>query len=225
VLVSNPASGVREASPLKNCSTYLVGILGCFSRQGHTRISKLSLLESVTGNLNSLISQNFSLFYLGTGGRRNGLKHSELCSMPLPPCADESLKSPNSLLNSLLAGNLGAESGSPQSQSPASLSSKIFRILQTSQTKAFIGTAESLYSLQNAYLCPVGCHFFLANLAKSGRETRTLPLGKRKPLQHYWRTGITGRRCTMTKLIAWLLPRFSVSAVQVATGTIQRWQR
>jgi hypothetical protein len=53
-----------------------------FSRQGHRKINKLSLLEPVTGNFNSLMSQENSLFFLSPDGRPRLAKHSELCSMP-----------------------------------------------------------------------------------------------------------------------------------------------
>jgi hypothetical protein len=67
MLVTNPALGFREAT-LKNCSTYVVGIWRRFSRQGRRKINKLSLLEPVTGNFNSLMSRENSLFFLNLDG-------------------------------------------------------------------------------------------------------------------------------------------------------------
>jgi hypothetical protein len=67
---------------LKNCSIYLVGIWGRFSRQGRRKINKLSLREPVTGNFNSLISRENSLFFLSPNGQPWRAKHSELCSTP-----------------------------------------------------------------------------------------------------------------------------------------------
>jgi len=54
---------------------------GRFSRQGHKINSQTSLLEPLTGNLNSLMSRKDSLFFLGVGGSSMLAKHRELCSM------------------------------------------------------------------------------------------------------------------------------------------------
>jgi hypothetical protein len=56
--------------------------LGRFSRQGHQKINKPSLLELVTGNFNSLISRENSLFFLSPDDSPWRAKDSELCSMP-----------------------------------------------------------------------------------------------------------------------------------------------
>jgi hypothetical protein len=57
MLVTNPALGFREGRPLKTALLNVVGIWGRFSRQGRRKINKLSLLEPVTGNFNSLMPQ------------------------------------------------------------------------------------------------------------------------------------------------------------------------
>jgi hypothetical protein len=54
--MTNPAVGFRKGRPLKIALLYIVGIWGAFSRQGYQKNSKLSLLEPVSGNFNSLMS-------------------------------------------------------------------------------------------------------------------------------------------------------------------------
>ena len=79
--VANPALGFREDRPyelLYSCSGNLAG----FSRQGRGIINKISLLGTVTGNFNSLLSRKNSLFFLSLDGPTQRAKHSELCSMP-----------------------------------------------------------------------------------------------------------------------------------------------
>jgi len=49
---------------LQNCSTDVVGIWGALRDEAKEKINKRSLLETVTGNFNSLMSQKDSLFYL-----------------------------------------------------------------------------------------------------------------------------------------------------------------
>jgi hypothetical protein len=58
------------------------GKLGRFSRQDHRKIDNLSLLEPVSGNFNSLMSQKHSLFLLSLDGPLRRAKRSELYSMP-----------------------------------------------------------------------------------------------------------------------------------------------
>jgi hypothetical protein len=80
MLVTNPALGFREGRPKK--LLYLCsGNLGRFSRQGHRKINKLSLLEPGTGNFYSLIPQKISLLFLSLDDLPRRVKHSESWGM------------------------------------------------------------------------------------------------------------------------------------------------
>jgi len=60
----------------------MVGIRGVFSDKGPVRIYKSSLLKTVTGNFNSLLSRKNSLFLLSLDASLLLAKRSELCGMP-----------------------------------------------------------------------------------------------------------------------------------------------
>jgi hypothetical protein len=103
MLVTNPALGFREGRP-KNCSIYVVGFWGRFSRQGQRKINERSLLELVIGNFNSLMSQKKSLFLLASMVPQKRLSIVNRAACPAAPrmCETQTLRI--SLLNSLLAG-------------------------------------------------------------------------------------------------------------------------
>ena len=68
--------------PLKNWSTDVVGIWGVLRDEATERINNYSLLETVTGNFNSLMSQKDCLFFLSPDGSPKEAKDRESCSMP-----------------------------------------------------------------------------------------------------------------------------------------------
>jgi len=59
-----------------------VGIWGVLRDEAIEKINNHSLLETVTGNFNSLMSQKDCLFFLSPDGSPKEVKHRESCSMP-----------------------------------------------------------------------------------------------------------------------------------------------
>jgi hypothetical protein len=82
-----------------------VEIWGVFRDKLEKIFLKLSLLEQISGNFNSLISRENSLLFLRRDGPSRRAKHSEMCSMRAAPYAQTEPKTSKFPVNSLLAGN------------------------------------------------------------------------------------------------------------------------
>jgi len=120
MLVTNPALGFREGRPLKIALLNVVGIWGRFSRQGRRKINKLSLLEPVTGNFNSLMPRENSLFFLSPDGPSWRGKYCELCSMPCGAMPEQEPKPQDFPVIFPVSREMQRESGSLETASTVS---------------------------------------------------------------------------------------------------------
>jgi hypothetical protein len=93
-------------------SIYIVGIRDVFRDKETSEFAKFSLLESATGNLNSLLSRKNSLFFLSPYGRPRRAKHSKLCSMPCGAARERGSKSQDFPVKFPASGEFDSESGS-----------------------------------------------------------------------------------------------------------------
>lgn len=118
-----PPLGFRECRPLKMLHL-CGGNLRRFSRHRHRKINNLSLLEPVTGNLNSVISQKNSLFFLCIDGGPWLAKYRELCSMPCSAMREREHKTQNFAVKFPVGKELQPERGLLET---ASTTNKPFR--------------------------------------------------------------------------------------------------
>jgi hypothetical protein len=119
MLVTNPGLFSREDSPLRKLNYYVVEIRGVSSDEVMERIYKLSLLETVTGNFNSLLSQNKSLFFLSFDGSLLRAKRGELCSMPCGVVREGGPKSQGFPVKIPVSREVDLESGSHETSPTA----------------------------------------------------------------------------------------------------------
>ena len=88
-----------------------MGIWGVLRDEAIEKINNHSLLETVTGNFNSLMSQKDSLFYLSRTAPQKRLSTVNRAACQAAPSVREAQNLRISLLNSLLAGKWGTERG------------------------------------------------------------------------------------------------------------------
>jgi hypothetical protein len=82
-------------------------------------INKLSPHKAVSGNFNSLMSQEDSLFFLSFDGSLLRAKRGELCGMPCGAVGESEQKLPNFPVIFPVSRELGLESGSLETPSTA----------------------------------------------------------------------------------------------------------
>jgi len=87
--------------------------------QATERINKHSLLETVTGNFNSLMSRENSLFFLGPDDPPTLAKCSELCRMPCSVMREREPKPQKFPVKFPVSRELQRESGSLETASTA----------------------------------------------------------------------------------------------------------